>query len=74
MNVTDFNLTPMRQIHATIQHLAQRHGVLIEDAELIGLIPQAAYEPDSEWVRQITGFDADNKVLEQKLHSPIAWP
>jgi glutamate formiminotransferase len=74
MNVTDFNLTPMRQIHATIQHLAQRHGVLIEDAELIGLIPQAAYEPDSEWVRQITGFDADNKVLECKLHSPIAWP
>jgi glutamate formiminotransferase len=74
MNVTDFNLTPMRQIHATIQHLAQRHGVLIEDAELIGLIPQAAYEPDSEWVRQITGFDADNKVLERKLHSPITWP
>jgi glutamate formiminotransferase / 5-formyltetrahydrofolate cyclo-ligase len=74
MNVTDFNLTPMRQIHATIQHLAQRHGVLVEDAELIGLIPQAAYEPDSEWVRQITGFDADNKVLERKLHSPITWP
>jgi glutamate formiminotransferase len=74
MNITDFNLTPMRQIHATIQHLAQRHGVLIEDAELIGLIPQAAYEPDSEWVRQITGFDADNKVLERRLHSPIAWP
>jgi glutamate formiminotransferase len=74
MNITDFNLTPMRQIHATIQHLAQRHGVLIEDAELVGLIPQAAYEPDSEWVRQITGFDPDIKVLERKLHSPIAWP
>jgi glutamate formiminotransferase len=74
MNITDLNLTPMRQIHATIQHLAQRHGVLIEDAELIGLIPEAAYEPDSEWVRQITGFDPDKKVLERKLHSPIAWP
>jgi glutamate formiminotransferase len=74
MNITDFNLTPMRQIHATIQHLAQRHGVLIEDAELIGLIPEAAYEPDSEWVRQIIGFDPDKKVLERKLHSPISWP
>jgi glutamate formiminotransferase len=74
MNITDFNLTPMRQIYTTIQHLAQRHGVLIEDAELIGLIPQAAYEPDSEWVRQITGFDPDMKVLERKLHSPLAWP
>jgi glutamate formiminotransferase / 5-formyltetrahydrofolate cyclo-ligase len=74
MNITDFTLTPMRHVHTTVQHLAQRHGVLIEDAELIGLIPEAAYEPDSEWVRQITGFDPAGKVLERKLHAPIAWP
>jgi glutamate formiminotransferase / 5-formyltetrahydrofolate cyclo-ligase len=74
MNITDFNITPMRHVHATIQHLAQRHGVLIDDAELIGLIPQAAYEPDSDWARQITGFDPDAKVLERRLRAPIAWP
>ena len=74
MNITDFTLTPMHHVHATVRHLAQRHGVLIEDAELIGLIPEAAYEPDSEWVRQITGFNPDAKVLERKLSSPIAWP
>jgi glutamate formiminotransferase len=74
MNITDFNITPMRHVHATIQHLAQRHGVLIDDAELIGLIPQAAYEPDSDWARQITGFDPDAKVLERRLHAPIVWP
>ena len=74
MNITDFNITPMRHVHATIHHLAQRHGVLIDDAELIGLIPQAAYEPDSDWARQITGFDPDAKVLERRLHAPIAWP
>jgi glutamate formiminotransferase / 5-formyltetrahydrofolate cyclo-ligase len=74
MNVTDFRITPMRHVHATVQHLAQRHGVLIEEAELIGLIPEAAYEPDSDWVRQISGFDPDGKVLERRLHSPIAWP
>lgn len=74
MNITDFRITPMRQVHATIQHLAQRHGVLMEDAELIGLIPEQAYEPDSEWVRQITGFDPETKVLERRLLSPIVWP
>jgi glutamate formiminotransferase len=74
MNVTDFRVTPMRHVHATVQHLAQRHGVLIHDAELIGLIPEAAYEPDSEWVRQITGFDPHAKVLERRLNAPIAWP
>src|SRR5271156_1367434 len=70
LNITDFNLTPMRHVHNTVQHLAQRHGVLIEDAEIIGLIPQAAYEPDAEWVRQITGFNPDHKVLERRLHAP----
>jgi glutamate formiminotransferase len=74
MNITDFRITPMRHVHATVQQLAQRHGVLIDDGELIGLIPEEAYEPDSEWVRQITGFDPDGKVLERKLNSPIAWP
>jgi glutamate formiminotransferase len=74
INVLDFHITPMRKLHANIHHLAQRHGVLIDDAELIGLIPEAAYEPDSEWVRQITGFDPDGKVLERRLHLPIAWP
>ncbi|MDQ2834000.1 MAG: glutamate formimidoyltransferase [Acidobacteriota bacterium] len=74
MNITDFAITPMRHVHATVQHLAQRHGVLIEDAELIGLIPEAAYEPDSDWVRQISGFRAEDKVLERRLQSPISWP
>lgn len=74
MNITDFRITPMRHIHSTIQHLAQRHGVLIDDAELIGLLPQEAYEPDSEWVRQITGFDPALKVIERRLEQPLAWP
>lgn len=74
MNITDFRITPMRHVYTTVQHLAQRHGVLIEDSELIGLIPQDAYEPDSEWVRQITDFDPERKVLERRLNSPITWP
>jgi len=74
MNITDFRATPMRQIHSTVEHLAQGHGVLIDDAELIGLIPEEAYEPGSEWVSQITGFDPALKVLERRLEQPLAWP
>lgn len=74
MNITDFRATPMQQVYATVSHLAQRHGVLIDDAELIGLLPAEAYEPDSEWVRQITDFDPESKVLERRLNSPIDWP
>lgn len=74
MNITDFRATPMQQVYATVSRLAQRHGVLIDDAELIGLLPAEAYEPDSDWVRQITDFDPESKVLERRLNSPIDWP
>jgi glutamate formiminotransferase len=74
MNITDYRVTPMRKVHAAVHSLAERHGVTIDDGELIGLIPEEAYEPDSDWVRQISGFDPVDKVLERKLHAPITWP
>jgi glutamate formiminotransferase / 5-formyltetrahydrofolate cyclo-ligase len=74
MNITDYRVTPMREVHATVVQLARRYGVQAADGELIGLIPEAAYEPDSDWLRQIPGFDPADKVLERRLHAPLAWP
>jgi glutamate formiminotransferase len=74
MNITDYRATPMRDVHAAVGQLARRYGVQVSDGELIGLIPEAAYEPDSDWLRQIPGFDPQEKVLERRLNSPIAWP
>ena len=74
MNITDYRATPMRFVHAKVNEIAQRHGVTIAEGELIGLIPEGAYEPDSDWVRQTSGFEADLKVLERKLHRPMEWP
>jgi glutamate formiminotransferase len=48
--------------------------VAFADGELIGLIPEAAYEPESDWVRQTSGFDPETKVLERRLDHPMAWP
>ena len=45
MNITDFRATPMRQIHAAVRELAQNHGAVATEGEIIGLIPQEAYEP-----------------------------
>ena len=74
MNITDYRVTPMREVHAAVGRLARRHGAQVSDGELIGLIPEAAYEPDSDWLRQIPGFDPEQKVLERRLKSPMAWP
>ena len=74
MNITDFRATPVRQIHAAVRELALNYGAVATEGEIVGLIPREAYEPDSEWVREIPGFDAEAKVLETRLQHPLPWP
>jgi len=74
MNITDFQQTPMGKVHGTVCDIARYHGVGIAGAEIIGLIPEAAYEPNAEWVRQTVEFDPEQKVLERRLKRPLDWP
>jgi glutamate formiminotransferase len=74
MNITDFRLTPMPEVHASVEKLAKKQGTSIAEGELIGLIPEAAYSADAAWIQQIPGFDPDQKILERKLQHPLAWP
>jgi len=74
MNITDFRATPMRQIHSAVRELARNHGAVASEGELIGLVPQEAYDAEAEWVREIPGFDAEAKVLERRLEHPLSWP
>jgi glutamate formiminotransferase len=74
MNITDFRATPVRRIHAEVRQLARDHGVVVAEGEIIGLIPQEAYEPEADWLREIPGFDPDAKVLERRLDHPLPWP
>lgn len=74
MNITDFERTPMAKVHAAVMEIAARHGAEIAEGEVIGLIPEAAYEPNADWVRQTLQFDPDEKVLERRLQRPLDWP
>jgi glutamate formiminotransferase / 5-formyltetrahydrofolate cyclo-ligase len=74
MNITDYHATPMRMVYARVQELARHHGVAIGEGELIGLLPEDAFEPDSDWVRQTSALDPESKVLERKLQAPLLWP
>lgn len=73
MNITDHRTTPMRKVYERILELANRHGAVIEEGELIGLIPQDAYEANAEWARHIPNFDPELKVLERRLERPLDW-
>lgn len=76
MNITDFTRTPVGQVFAAVQDKARRHGAAPARAELIGLIPEAALERNSDWMRLLGdgGFDPDEKVLERRLDRPLRWP
>jgi glutamate formiminotransferase len=74
MNLTDFQKTPMTRLHSAVAEIAARHGAAIAEGEVIGLIPEQAYEPNAEWVRQTLQFDPEEKVLERRLKHPLIWP
>jgi glutamate formiminotransferase len=74
MNITDFQRTPVARIHAAVAQIAARHGTEIGDGEIIGLIPESAYETNADWIRQIPAFDPEEKVLERRLRHPLEWP
>jgi glutamate formiminotransferase len=74
MNITDFRTTPVAEVFAAIRRKALPHHVHVTDGELIGLIPEAAYEEGSEWVKQLKDFEPHLKILERRLEQPLAWP
>jgi glutamate formiminotransferase len=74
MNITDFEVTPISQVFRAATALALRHNAAPVEGEIIGLLPEAACERESEWMRQLVGFDAQTKILERRLAAPLAWP
>ena len=74
MNVTDFRVTPMPEVFATVQKLAVKCGTTAAEGELIGLIPEAAYAAGAKWIVCIPDFDPELKVLERRLGHPLEWP
>jgi glutamate formiminotransferase len=74
MNITDLQSTPVSAVYAQVCRLAERHKSEPFEAEIIGLLPQIAYEQDSEWMRLLHEFDPSTKVLERRLEAPQDWP
>jgi glutamate formiminotransferase len=74
LNIPDFKVTPISQVYRSVAALAARHKATVVEGEVIGLIPEAACERESEWMRHLVGFDEQTKVLEHRLGTPLAWP
>jgi glutamate formiminotransferase len=74
MNITDFEVTPLSQVFRKVSDLALRHKVAPVSGAIVGLLPEAACERESDWMRQLSEFDPQTKLLEHRLAAPLAWP
>ncbi len=74
LSIPDFEATPISKVYSTVSQLATRHKVALVESEIVGLLPEAACERESEWMRQLVGFDPETKVLERRLEAPLNWP
>ena len=74
MNITDFRVSSPGAVYARLTQAAALRGAKLVEGELIGLLPEAAFERDALWVRQLEGFTPEAKILERRLENPLPWP
>jgi len=74
LSITDFEATPLSLVYKALTRLAHRHKAIPTEGEITGLLPEAACERESEWMRQLVRFDPLAKILEHRLAAPLPWP
>jgi glutamate formiminotransferase len=66
INLTDFELTPMRRVYEEVARLAAFHGVELEETELIGLVPRKALAMSTARLMKIADFNSQ-RFIEDRL-------
>ena len=66
MNLTNFAATDLDHLYETVQREAERHGAAIQESELIGFIPQAAFDKAPAFFERTRGFRV-TRVIESHL-------
>jgi len=68
MNLVDFTKTGVERVYKEIERLAREAGVEVEESELIGLMPEAAYTEGLEEQVKMRNFRAD-MIVERRLRT-----
>lgn len=66
MNLTDFTKTPIHRVQETVRREAERYGVGIRFAELVGMIPQKALIEAARYYLQLDRMN-DDQIIENRL-------
>ncbi|MDT8307726.1 MAG: glutamate formimidoyltransferase [Anaerolineae bacterium] len=66
MNLLNFEETPVHRVQELVRVEAERRGLVVERAELIGLTPQHALLDSAKWYLQLEDV-ADDQIFELRL-------
>ena len=68
MNLTNYEKTPIFRVFEMVKREAERHGVMVLESEIVGLVPSAALASVAEFYLQIDAFKPE-QVLEHRLRT-----
>ena len=66
MNLINYEVTGMAAAYDAVQREADRMGVEIESAEIVGLIPQNALDRNAAYFKKLENF-SESKILEHQI-------
>ncbi|HKU75107.1 MAG TPA: glutamate formimidoyltransferase [Pyrinomonadaceae bacterium] len=66
MNLINYEVTSMTAVYDAVQREADRMGVEIESAEIVGLIPQNALDRNAAYFNKLENF-SESKILEHQI-------
>jgi glutamate formiminotransferase len=66
INLTNYEKTPLHRVFEAVAREAARHGVLVAESEIVGLVPEAALLASAGYFLQLSAFKP-NQVLERRL-------
>ena len=66
MNLVNYEVTGMTEAYEAVEREANRIGVKIESAEIVGLVPEAALDRKAAYFSKLVDF-SERKVLEYQI-------
>jgi glutamate formiminotransferase len=66
MNLVNYQVTGMTEAYAAVKSEADRLGVEIASAEIVGLVPRNAIDPSAEYFSKLDNF-SEAKILENQI-------
>ena len=70
MNMVNYEGTPLYRAFEMVKREAERYGVPVVGSEIVGLVPQAAFNAVADFFLRLENF-SENQILERRLEAAL---